>query len=86
MSGRQAASHWGHHDGLETDLRQCIVGCIHEVTGLKPPRLAVMELLAKQFSQDSFCGFLIPFAKLLLLITVFYFLQGVNDTRDEKKC
>lgn len=45
-----------------------------------------MELLAKQFSQDSFCGFLIPFAKLLLLITVFYFLQGVNDTRDEKKC
>lgn len=83
--GRQTASHWGHHDGLQTDLWRCIEGCVHEVTGLKPARWAVTEQLSKQFSRDfSFVGFLIFIVKLSHVDYVFSsFLQGVSDTRDE---
>lgn len=48
MEGRQ------HHTGVTlTDSKltfgSASAGCVHEVTGLKPTRRAVMEQLAKQF-------------------------------------
>ena len=52
MEGKQ------HHTGVTTmdsklAFGSASEGCVHEVTGLKPTRWAVMEQLAKQFPHVS---------------------------------
>lgn len=58
MEGKQ------HHTGVTTmdsklTFGRASEGCVHEVAGLKPPRWAVTERLAKQFPHaSSSAGFL----------------------------
>lgn len=84
MEGKQ------HRTGVTTMDSKLTFGsasarCVHEVTGLKPMRWAVMEQLAKQFLRvSSSAGFLTLFVRLLMPVIVFCFLQGVNETRVER--